>query len=221
MATHLDLEEQEQLDQFKHFWNRWGNLITGLVTAALLVYAGYNGWQYWQKRQAAQAAVLYDTFEKAAREADLPVLTRSLTDLQNQFGSTTFAQQASLLSARIYVAKENLAEADKALQWQIDNGKEEGYVAIARLRLSALEIERKNLDKAKSLLQGQKAPTGFQPLFDDRLGDIAMLQNKPEEAKPLFLSAWKGMDATSEYRRLIEVKLATLGVSPGETEKKP
>jgi predicted negative regulator of RcsB-dependent stress response len=46
MATHLDLEEQEQLDQFKHFWNRWGNLITGLITAALLVYAAYNGWHY-------------------------------------------------------------------------------------------------------------------------------------------------------------------------------
>ena len=54
MATHLDLEEQEQLDQFKHFWARWGNLITGLVTAVLLVYASYNGWNYWQQRQATQ-----------------------------------------------------------------------------------------------------------------------------------------------------------------------
>ena len=36
MATqHLDLEEQEQLDQLKHFWNRWGNLITSAVLAVL------------------------------------------------------------------------------------------------------------------------------------------------------------------------------------------
>jgi predicted negative regulator of RcsB-dependent stress response len=28
MATHLDLEEQEQLDQLKSFWKQYGNLIT-------------------------------------------------------------------------------------------------------------------------------------------------------------------------------------------------
>ncbi|NDC61637.1 MAG: hypothetical protein EBZ60_06440, partial [Betaproteobacteria bacterium] len=148
MASHLDLDEQEQLDQFKHFWNRWGNLISGLLAVALVLYASYNGWQYWQQRQAAQAAELYDTFEKAAREADIARLGRSLSDLQTQFGKTAYAQQASLLAARIHVGKNNLNDAEKALQWEIDNGTEDGYVAIARLRLSALEIERKNLEKA-------------------------------------------------------------------------
>ena len=220
MATHLDLEEQEQLDQFKHFWNRWGNLITGLVTAALLVYAAYNGWQYWQQRQASQAAVLYDTFEKAAREADLPLMTRALSDLQDQYSRTTYTQQAALLAARIHANKGNLPEAEKALQWQIDHGREEGYVALARLRLSALNMETKNLDKAKALIKGQTAPAGFQPLFDDRLGDIAVLQGQPEEAKALFLSAYQGMEAANEYRRIIDIKLATLGVTPPATEKK-
>jgi predicted negative regulator of RcsB-dependent stress response len=28
MAKHLDLEEQEQLDEIKHFWKEYGNLIT-------------------------------------------------------------------------------------------------------------------------------------------------------------------------------------------------
>jgi predicted negative regulator of RcsB-dependent stress response len=167
-----------------------------------------------------RAAVLYDTFEKAAREADLPLMGRSLADLQNQFGRTTYAQQAALLSARLYANKANLPEAEKSLQWVVDNGQEEGYVALARLRLSALALEQKNLDKAKALLQGQKAPVGFQPLFDDRLGDIAVLQNKPEEAKPLYLSAYKGLEAANEYRRLIDYKLASLGVSTADIEKK-
>ena len=114
----------------------------------------------------------------------------------------------------------NLPEAEKSLQWQIDNGQEEGYVALARLRLSALAMEQKNLDKAKALLQGQKAPAGFQPLFDDRLGDIAVLQNKPEDAKTLFISAYKGLEAANEYRRLIDYKLATLGVNIADIEKK-
>ena len=65
MASHLDLEEQEQLDQIKSFWAQWGNLITGVVTLGLVCFAAWNGWNYWQQRQATQAAVLFDTFEEA------------------------------------------------------------------------------------------------------------------------------------------------------------
>ena len=42
MASHL--EEQEQLEEIKHFWKRWGNLITGVITVALLAFAGWNAW---------------------------------------------------------------------------------------------------------------------------------------------------------------------------------
>ncbi len=217
MSTPLDLEEQEQLDQFKHFWNRWGSLITGLLTVVLLIYAGWNGWNYWQQRQATQAAVLYDTFEKSVREKDDALMARSLSDLQDQFARSIVTQQAALLAARIYADKNQLPEVEKSLQWVITQDRDPGFVAVARLRLSALEIERKNLDKAVALVQGQKAPAGFQPLFEDRLGDIAVLQKKNDDAKTHFLAAWKGMEETNEYRRLIEIKLAALGVNPKES----
>jgi predicted negative regulator of RcsB-dependent stress response len=219
MATHLDLEEQEQLDQFKHFWTRWGNLITGLITLVLVIYASWNGWNYWQQRQAAQAAVLYDTFEKAVRGKDDALMARSLADLQDQFARTTATQQAALLAARIYVDRANLSEAEKALRWVVELNKDPGFVALARLRLSALEIERKNLPQAQQWVEGHKAPAGFQALFDDRLGDIAVMQKKNEDAKRHFLAAWKSMEETNEYRRLIEVKLAALGVNPAEADK--
>ena len=54
MATHLDLQEQEQVDALKAFWKQYGNLITWALVAALLVYAGITGWQWWQREQAAQ-----------------------------------------------------------------------------------------------------------------------------------------------------------------------
>ena len=213
MSTHLDLEEQEQLDQFKHFWNRWGNLITGLVTLVLLAYASWNGWNYWQQRQSTQAAVLYDTFEKAVREKDDALMARSLADLQDQFARATVTQQASLLAARVYADKNQLPEVEKSLQWVVTQDREPGFVALARLRLAALNIERNQLDQAFSV----QAPTGFQPLFDDKLGDIAVLQKKNDEAKTYFLKAWKGLEETNEYRRLVEIKLAALGVNPKES----
>ena len=66
MASHLDLEEQEQLDELKHFWKRWGNLITWLLIGVLGGYAAWMGWQTWQAKQSAQSAALFDTVERAA-----------------------------------------------------------------------------------------------------------------------------------------------------------
>ena len=49
MATHLDLEEQEQLDQLKAFWKQYGNLITWLLVLVLGGYAAWNGWNLYQR----------------------------------------------------------------------------------------------------------------------------------------------------------------------------
>lgn len=220
MASHLDLEEQEQLDQIKSFWAQWGNLITGVVTLVLVCFAAWNGWNYWQQRQATQAAVLFDTFEEASKQGDLTLLARSLSDLQDQFPRTTLTAQASLLAAKTYFDKEKFSEAEKPLAWVVDHASDQAYVALASLRLSALAIERKDMAKARSLVEGKTAPAGFQPLFDDRMGDIALIEGKHEEAKTRFTSAYKGMDESTEYRRLIEVKLGTLGVDVASPEFK-
>ena len=39
MAKHLDLEEQEQLDQIKHFWSKYGNAITWVLIVVLGAFA--------------------------------------------------------------------------------------------------------------------------------------------------------------------------------------
>jgi len=219
MATHLDLEEQEQLDQLKHFWKRWGNLISWALIVVLGAYAAWNGWHYWQRQQASQSAVLYDTVERAALAADLPLLERSLADIQDKFGRTTFAHQAALMAARTFQDKAQTDKARTALSWVVDKASDPGLVALARLRLAALAIEAKSLDQARQALSGSFAPA-FEPLVADRLGDIALLQDKRSEARDLYLKAWKGMDARGDYRALIEVKLAALGVNPAAQEKK-
>ena len=70
MANQLDLEEQEQLDEIKHFWNEYGNLISWVLIAVFGSIAGWNGWQYWQRTQGAQAALMYDEVDRAAQAAE-------------------------------------------------------------------------------------------------------------------------------------------------------
>lgn len=212
MATHLDLEEQEQLDQFKHFWAKYGNLISWVLIVVFGAIAAWNGWNYWQRTQAAKAAALYDAVEQAASAKDTARLEQALSDMQSGFGGTTYAAQSALLAAKVQVDAGQADKAKAALTWVIGNSKDEAYAAVARLRLAALELESKKPDEAMKALEG-KVPPSFEPLVADRRGDVLMVQGKADEAKAQYEKAWSGLSADNEYRRLVEVKLASLGVN--------
>lgn len=220
MASHLDLEEQEQLDELKHFWKRWGDLITWVLIAVLGSYAAWMGWQSYSAKQAVQSAALYDTVERAAVTGDMALLDRSVADIKDKFASTSYAQQAALLAARLYQIKSRPNDAKAQLTWVIDKSSDEGYQSLARLRLAALQIEDKAFDEARKQLSA-KSPAAFAPLMADRLGDVDMLQNQPAEAVKHYQQAWKGFEPNAEYRRLVAVKLAALGADPEETAQEP
>jgi predicted negative regulator of RcsB-dependent stress response len=216
MASPLALEEQEQLDELKHFWKRWGDLITWVLIAVLGGYAAWMGWQSYTAKQAVQSAALYDTVERAALGGDMALLDRSVGDIKDKFASTTYAQQAALLAARVYNDKDRKTDAKAQLSWVVGQARDEGYQALARLRLAALLVEDKAYDEARQQLTA-KTPEAFAPLMADRLGDLAALQGQPAEAVRHYKSAWKGFEPNADYRRLVAVKLAALGADPEDT----
>jgi predicted negative regulator of RcsB-dependent stress response len=213
MANHLDLEEQEQLAELKHFWKRYGNIISWVLIVVFGAVAAWNGYQYWQRSQAAQAAVMYDEVERAAVAGDVAKLERALGDMKERFGRTAYAEQAALLAARIYHDKGNLDAAKGALAWVAGKASDDGYQAVARLRLSGMLFEAKAYDEALQQLAAPM-PSDFNALAADRRGDILLAQGKKAEAKAQYEAAYKGLDERSDYRRIIEVKLNALGVDP-------
>ncbi len=220
MAKHLDLEEQEQLDEIKHFWKQYGDLITWALIVVLGAFAAWNGYQYWQRNQAAQASVMYDEVERAVQSGDPTRIDRSLADMKDRFGRTTYAQQAGLLAARAYYDKGNLDASRAALNWVAEKASDEGYQAIAKLRLAGLLLEKKAYDEALQQVSGS-FPKDFAALAADRRGDILAAQGKKGEAKAEYEKAYKGLDERTEYRRLVEVKLNALGVDPTAGQVKP
>ena len=213
MATHLDLEEQEQLDAVKQFWKRYGNLVTWLLIAALLAYSGWTGWNWWQREQATQAGAMFDELDKAAQAADVDKVSRVFGDLKVRYPKTAFAQQGGLLAAKVQAEKGQTDAAQATLDWVGTNATETEYRTIARLRLAGLLLDNKKYDEALKQLDVATA-AGFEPLVADRRGDVLMAQGKPEDAKASYSKAWQAMDSRVEYRRLIEAKLAALGAAP-------
>lgn len=213
MATHLDLEEQEQLDAVKQFWNRYGTLITWLLIAALGGYATWNGWTWWQRDQATKAGAIFDELDRAAQTGDADKVNRVFSDLKDRYPGTAFAQQGGLLTAKVLIDKGQAEAAQSALAWVATNATESEYQTIARLRLAGVLLDGKKYDDALKQLEAATA-AGFEALVDDRRGDVLFAQGKLDEAKAAYNRAWTAMDPKIEYRRLIEAKLAAMGSAP-------
>ena len=217
MASNLDLEEQEQLAQLRHFWSTYGNWITWALIAVLGAYAAWNGYQYWQRDQAAKAAVLFDEVERAIAGGEVPRIERTLADMQDKFGSTTYAHQAALLAARALAEQDKTDAARAALQWVQDKASEPVYRDVARLRLAGLQLDAQALDQALAALQAPFDPA-MDALAADLRGDVLTAKGQQAEAVAAYRKAWQGLDAKVEYRRLVQAKLLALGVDPEQAE---
>jgi predicted negative regulator of RcsB-dependent stress response len=84
---------------------------------------------------------------------------------------------------------------------------------VGRLRLAGVLMDAKAYDEALKVLDTGVAEE-FAALQADRRGDILLAQGKKPEAKVQYLKAFKAFDERTDYRRLVLVKLNSLGVDP-------
>jgi len=213
MATQLDLQEQEQLDALKAFWNKQGNLITWTLVLVLGGFAAWNGWNYWQREQALKAGAMFEELDRAALAGDADKAGRVFADLRQRFPGTAFAEQGGLLAARTQAAKGQADAAKASLAWVAENGVEDELRTVARLRLAGLQADGKQYDEALKTLDAATS-AGFEALVADRRGDILMAQGKKDEARSAYQAAYKAMSDKVDYRRLIEAKLTAMGAAP-------
>ena len=213
MANHLDLEEQEQLDQLKHFWNTWGTLISVVVIVVCGAIASWNGYKYWQSRQALQSAVPAEAVESTIQANDKPRVEQAWTDLSGKYGSTAQAGQTGLVVAKYWSESGNQDAAKSALEWVANKASDDGLKALAKLRLASVLMEQKSYDEALAALAGS-FPAEFEAVAADRRGDVLALKGQRQEAIAEYNRAYKAFDARVEYRRLVEVELNGLGAQP-------
>ncbi|MDZ7590966.1 MAG: tetratricopeptide repeat protein [Rubrivivax sp.] len=214
MATQLDLQEQEQLDALKAFWNKQGNLITWTLVLVLGAFAAWNGWQWYQRDQAVKAGALFDELDRAARAGDAERAGRVFTDLSTRYPGTAYAQQGGLLAARTQFDKGQADAAKASLAWVAGHAVEEEMRTVARLRLAALQAEAKQYDEALQTLSAATTPD-FEGLVQDRRGDILLAQGKTDDARTAYQAAYQAIGERVDYRRLVEAKLTALGAAPG------
>jgi len=214
--AHYDLEEQEQLDELKAWWKMYGNLVTGVVTAAALAVAGWQGWNWYQNGQAAQASAVFAALEEAVQNKDAARTKAVAGELADKFGGTAYAGLGAMVAAKASLDAGDAKTAKLQLAWVAENGKNEAK-DLARLRLAALLIDEKAYDEALKHLNGVHAPA-FAARFAELTGEALLAQGKKDEARKAFKAALAGLDDQKEsgrspYRDLLQQKIDALGES--------
>ena len=213
-----DLEEQEQLEELKTWWKQYGNLVTGVLLAAVLALAAWQGWHWWQRSQAAQASAIYTGVQKAVTESDAKRARELSGEIIDKYPRTAYASLAALLSAKVQVEKGEAKNAKVQLQWVTEHANDDALRDLARLRFATLLLDEKAYDEAMKQLTAAPVES-FGPRFAELKGDVLAAQGKAAEARTSYQSALALMDKTGGedpsgvqpvYREVLQTKMDAL-----------
>jgi predicted negative regulator of RcsB-dependent stress response len=207
----LDLEEQEQVAELKAWWKQHGGLVTAVIVAAALGFAGWQGWRIWQQNQAANAAGLYDTLARGAEAGDAKAMRDAAGTLIESYPRTLYASMGALTAARFYFDRNDLKSAKVQLQWVVDHSPSEEMRDLARLRLGAVLLDEKAYDEALKLLNAAHAPS-FAAQYAAMRGDVLVAKNQTADARAAYkLALEKAGKQDAAFRETVRMRLDALG----------
>ena len=205
-----DLEEQEQIDALKAWWNEHGRTVIAAAVAAILAAGATFGWREYRQSQAEKASALYSALEQAARASDQKQVRELSAQLMDKYGSSAYGAMAALVAAKANFDAGDLKSAGAQLEWASEHARDDESQAVARLRLAGVRLDEKRYEDALRLLE-QPHPESFAGLYADMRGDILVAQGKLAEARAAYKLALEKLPAEGNYRSLVQVKLDGVG----------
>ncbi|MCL2021027.1 MAG: tetratricopeptide repeat protein [Betaproteobacteria bacterium] len=182
-----DLEEQEQIENFKAWWKQYGTLLTWLLCAVAIAVTGWQGWQWRQSKLSAEAGTVFIALQNAVASDNMPQIKLLTGELTDKFGGTSFAPLGVLLAAKHAIAMDDRETARIQLSWVVKHGGDE-IADIARLRLAGLLLDIKEYENALGELK-HKPAAAFAAAYAEMKGDVHVAAGKFAEAKAAYREA--------------------------------
>ncbi len=200
-----NIQEQEEIEGFKHFWRSGGAIFCGVVVLAVIGYFGWNFYKNSQKADAAQASVVLTQFTENLMAKKPEDAAKDLTVLKTQHKSNPAAATASLAMAGVHFGEKKYPEAQAELEWVLANNKDEVITALATQRLANLFLQEKKYDQALAAI-AKPVSVNFEGVSLDIKGDILYAQGKKKEAAEAYELALAKLPKETMGRQLIELK---------------
>jgi predicted negative regulator of RcsB-dependent stress response len=205
-----DLEEQEQLDEFKAWWKKNGKMAINLALALLVAYAAWQGYGYYQNKKSTEASGLYQALV-VTEPTKMAEIKAQSAKLMEDFSGTPYAGRAAVFAAKANFAANDSKSAKSQLEWAIKNAKESAVKAIAGLQLAGILYEEKSYDEANKVLAAI-SDKGYEGLKANLQGDVLLAQGKQAEAKKAYQTALENLDEQGKLHQYTQQKLESLGV---------
>lgn len=206
-----DLEEQEQIDALKDWWDRNGTKVIIVALLFALGVLGWRGYQWYEQHQATKALGYFEALEIASTQQGEESITRMLAAsevLRKEHPKSGYATRGALVAAEALFKENKIDEAKTQLQWLVEQKQEPAMVGIAKLRLAGILLQQAEYDAA--LAQLAEPTPAFKGLYADRRGDINYAKGLKNEARAEWKQALALLDDVS-YVQIVQLKLDALG----------
>jgi predicted negative regulator of RcsB-dependent stress response len=164
------LNEREQWEALKRWLRDNGPAIVAGIALAALGLGGYRWWQARENNVDLAAGTMFLQMESAFEHGNSTQAFILLGDLERQYPSSPYADQARLTSARAFLQDGELARAADELQEVMQHSSDSILRLIARLRLARVQIAQQQPSEALATLNGAN-PGAMAPQYAQARGD--------------------------------------------------
>ncbi|MDH4561699.1 YfgM family protein [Pseudomonas sp. BN411] len=184
--------EEEQIAQFRDWWQRNGKpMLTGGALALAVVF-GWQAWQKYETNQAQGASVVYQQLLETALNPsgtpDSAKVAELAGKLKSDFGGTHYAQYGSLFVAKVAVDAGKLDDAAAELKAVLDKPADATLGELARQRLARVLAAQGKAEDALKLLEGD-ADKAFSASREELKGDLLVQLGRADDAHAAYLKA--------------------------------
>jgi predicted negative regulator of RcsB-dependent stress response len=203
------MSEREQWEALKRWLRENGPAIVAGVAVAALGLGGYRWWQAHENSSDLAAGALYERMEEAFGQGNRTEAFIALGDLERQYPSSPYADQARLASAKAFVEDGELGRAADQLREVMEHSTDSILRLIARLRLARVQIAQHQVTDALATLNGAR-PGALAPQYEEARGDAYFATGDKAAALAQYrlARAHEGSGGTSSG--LLDLKISDL-----------
>ncbi len=179
------ISEKEQIEQIRTWWSEYGGYVIGGIGLGIALLVGYNYWQSSRLEAQLAGSALYETLTQHVTTGRLDEAEAVADELEADYESTTYAAQARLAMARLYMDKNRDQDAADVLRELLASNADESLKHVARTRLARVLLYQGKAQDVVDLLEGRQSEA-FAAVYDELLGDAYSELGRFEEAEAAY-----------------------------------
>lgn len=203
------LSEGEQWERLKGWVRSNGLWIIAGIAVGVGILVGMRWWEARTDRLALEAGAKYQQILEALDKNDKARAQTLTAELQRDYSSSPYVDQANLLAARSAVEAGELDKAAATLKSVMEKTKDEQLALIARLRLARVQLEQAKPDDAIATLNAVE-PGAFKPRYSETRGDALFAKGDKAGALKEYQSARTGALTQSVDSQALDLKIGDL-----------